>query len=294
MSKISPSLKALINASFAHPGPTAAPAAQIREAFVDIARDASRRQLGPRSWIVLSAAATFTLNSPDSLTILHDVASSPDRHIPHPSDPVQTAELIREVGLKCISFNGIPRSINCLNAFHASLPPALTARLATAPSRALSSPQSLAQVRERGARLWKSIYRPLDEKLYRKLARSHPDLPVHILDANYGPLLADPPRAATSEKKGGLASVGRLLTSVVAVASLRAQTGVGPQVLSHVYGLRKAVEDGSFRDDVPAEGDEAAEWLAGDKGSEWILRSVDRIVDVLGGGNFAAGRVAKL
>ncbi|VUC38147.1 unnamed protein product, partial [Clonostachys rosea] len=115
MSKISPSLKALINASFAHPGPTPAPAAQIREAFVDIARDASRRQLGPRSWIVLSAAATFTLNSPDSLTILHDVASSPD-HNPHP-DPVQTAELIREVGLKCISFNGIPRSINCLNAF---------------------------------------------------------------------------------------------------------------------------------------------------------------------------------
>ncbi|CAI6084036.1 unnamed protein product [Clonostachys chloroleuca] len=290
MSKISPSLKALINASFAHPGPTAAPAAQIREAFVDIARDASRRQLGPRSWIVLSAAATFTLNSPDSLTILHDVASSPGHHNPDPSDPVQTAELIREVGLKCISFNGIPRSINCLNAFHASLPASVTARLATAPSRALSSPESLPQVRQRGRDLWKSIYRPLDEKLYRKLARSHPDLPVHILDANYGPLLADPPRT----EKQGLASVGRLLTSVVAIASLRAQTGVGPQVLSHVYGLRKAVEDGSFREDVVAEGDEAAEWLAGDEGNEWILRSVDRIVDVLGGGNFAAGRVAKL
>ncbi|CAG9994070.1 unnamed protein product [Clonostachys byssicola] len=292
MSKISPSLKALINASFAHPGPTAAPAAQIREAFVDIARDASRRKLGPRSWIVLSAAATFTLNSPDSLTILHDVASSPGHHNPNPSDPVQTAELIREVGLKCISFNGIPRSINCLNAFHASLPSAVTSRLATAPSRALS-PESLPQVRQRGADLWKSIYRPLDEKLYRKLARSHPDLPVHILDANYGPLLADPPNRAEGEGKG-LARVGRLLTSVVAIASLRAQTGVGPQVLSHVYGLRKAVEDGSFREDVVAEGDEAAEWLAGDEGSEWILRSVDRIVDVLGGGNFAARRVAKL
>uniref|UniRef100_A0A8H7K856 Uncharacterized protein n=1 Tax=Bionectria ochroleuca TaxID=29856 RepID=A0A8H7K856_BIOOC len=87
MSKISPSLKALINASFAHPGPTAAPAAQIREAFVDIARDASRRQLGPRSWIVLSAAATFTLNSPDSLTILHDVASSPATTTPIPATP---------------------------------------------------------------------------------------------------------------------------------------------------------------------------------------------------------------
>jgi hypothetical protein len=35
---------------------------------------------------------------------------------------VQTAELMREVGLKCISFNGIPRVINCLGAFRASLP----------------------------------------------------------------------------------------------------------------------------------------------------------------------------
>ena len=36
--------------------------------------------------------------------------------------PAPAAELVREVGLKCISFNGIPRTINCLNAFRAALP----------------------------------------------------------------------------------------------------------------------------------------------------------------------------
>lgn len=86
------------------------------------------------------------------------------------------------------------------------------------------------------------------------------------------------------------------MTSLVAVASLRAQTGVGPQVLSHVFGLRKAVEDGTFRDDLEVQGagkeesesEEGVRWLAGDEGGEWLLKAVDRIVDGLGGSNFGA------
>jgi hypothetical protein len=103
---------------------------------------------------------------------------------------------------------------------------------------------------------------------------------VHILNSHYGPLLSDP------AERHGLAVTGRVLTSVIAIACLRAQTGVGPQVLSHVYGLRKAIEDGSYK----AEGEEpveGAEWLAGDEGSEWILKSVDLIAEELGGGSFA-------
>lgn len=87
------------------------------------------------------------------------------------------------------------------------------------------------------------------------------------------------------------AKVGRVLTSLVAISCLRAQTGVGPQVTSHVFGLRKAFEDGSHE----AEGEERVEggqWLAGDEGSEWVLGCVDRIVEVLGEGRgttFAPG-----
>lgn len=197
---------------------------------------------------------------------------------------------MRDVGLKCISFNGIPRTINCLNAFRAALPPALAAGLSVTPERALT-PLNLDATLARGRRLFDSVYAPLTDKLIDRLARAHPDLPVHILASHYAPLLADPPLPPPSPAAEAVAAArtGRLLTSAVAVACLRAQTGVGPQLLSHVYGLRKAVEDGSWRPDwVGERRDEADEedlvrWLAGDEGSEWILRSVDSIVEALGG-----------
>ncbi|KAK1763059.1 Dol-P-Man:Man(5)GlcNAc(2)-PP-Dol alpha-1,3-mannosyltransferase 2 [Phialemonium atrogriseum] len=282
MSKLSPSLKALINASFSRPGPRPAPR-HIADVYQSIARDASQKNLGVRSWLVIAAAATFTLNSPDSLPALHRVASA--AHGAKGGD-VRTAEFIREIGLKCISFNGIPRTINCLNAFHASLSPDVASALSTSPSRTPTA-QNLGDITSRGRSLWDSIYAPFETKLYEKLAQSHPDLPVHILNSHYGPLLADPPAA----ERGSLAGIGRVLTSVVAISCLRAQTGVGPQVLSHVFGLRKAVEDGTYRGDREVEDVKAAEWLATDSGSEWILNTVDRVVEAIGGSSFAPGRV---
>ena len=156
----------------------------------------------------------------------------------------------------------------------------MSSQLATGATRAPTQ-ANLAAITARGRALWDSVYAPFETKLVAKLAASHPDLPVHILHSHYGPLLSDP-----EERGSGLARTGRVLTSVIAVACLRSQTGVGPQVLSHVFGLRKGIEDGSYR----AEGEEVvegAEWLAGDEGSEWILRSVDAIAEALGGSNFA-------
>ncbi|KJZ77729.1 hypothetical protein HIM_02906 [Hirsutella minnesotensis 3608] len=292
MSKLSSSLKVLINAPSARPGPVAAPHG-MQDVYERIASDAARKRIGMRPWLAISTAATFTLNSPDSLSILHSVASAGTST----AAAAQTAELMREVGLKCISFNGIPRTINCLNAFHAALPPTAAAAMLTTPTRALS-PQSIDASDARGRRLFNSVYAPLTDKLCEKLARAHPDLPVHILGSHYGPLLADPPAAVPGSPKAEAevaSRTGRLLTSAVAVACLRAQTGVGPQVLSHVYGLRKAYEDGSWKEgwvsegQVEGEGEEAARWLASDEGGEWILRTVDSIVEALGGSNFANG-----
>lgn len=222
----------------------------------------------------------MTMNSPESLAALYHLAASTS------TNHVETAELMREVGLKCISFNGIPRTINCLNAFKASLPDSVSAQLSRTPTRT-PTPENITAISERGRNLWDSIYRPFEQKLYDKLADSHPDLPVHILNSHYGALLSDPIRHTG-------AAAGRVLTSVVAVSCLRAQTGVGPQVTSHVFGLRKALEDGSWASDV--EGEEGARWLASDEGNEWILSSVDAIVEAISqgsGSNFAPGR-AKL
>jgi hypothetical protein len=295
MSKLSPSLKALINAPFARPGlcPAPNPASKLRDVYASIASEAAQRHVGPQPWIALSAAATFTLNSPDSLTILYDLASSADGDS-STSIPVSAVELIREVGLKCIAFNGIPRTINCLTAFHGSLPPQVRDGLRTAPRRTVT-PENLTSVQKRGRQLWDSVYAPLDRRLLDKLARAHPDLPVHILGSHYGPLLADPPSGegeSLSDEKSvpGGGKVGRVLTSIVAIACLRAQTGVAPQVISHVLGLRKSLQDGTWEDDRRAVTSEGIQWLASDEGSEWILRSVDRIAEALGGGDFAPAR----
>ena len=226
----------------------------------------------------------MTMNSPESLTALHALATSEKSH----KQAVHVTEAMREVGLKCISFNGIPRTINVLGAFRASLPESIISALSKTSTRVPTS-NSLAGVTSRGRGLWDSIYAPFESKLVGKLEESHPDLPVHILNSHYGPLLADFPG-------GKPAKIGRVLTSIVAISCLRAQTGVGPQVVSHVFGLRKALEDGTWK----AEGEEVvegADGLVSDDGNMWILDCVDRIVEAIGEGRgttFAPGFRAKL
>lgn len=166
----------------------------------------------------------------------------------------------------------------------------MSSRLSSKPSRKPTE-QNLVDIQTRGQKLWDSIYAPYEAKLYDKLALAHPDLPVHILNCHYASLLSDPP----SSERGTLGSVGRVLTSMVAISCLRAQTGVAPQVLSHVFGLRKAFEFGTYKRDSPSEDPQAVEWLASDEGNEWILKSVDGIVEAIGGTSFApAGRESKL
>jgi hypothetical protein len=285
MSKLSGALKALINASHARPGTVPAPK-QIAVVYDEIATDAISRNVGIPAWLTLGTAATMTMNSPESLLELHRVATARSGS----TQKVYVAELMREVGLKCISFNGIPRTINCLGAFYAGLPPEISSALSKSPTRVVNE-SNINSTLQRGASLWKSIYHPFDEKLTDKLAQSHPDLPVYIHEAHYSALLSDPPKQSPD-----LPRIGRVLTSMVAIACLRTQTGVGPQVLSHIFGLRKAYEDGSFR----SEGEqniEGGKWLASDDGGIWMLESVDRIVSAIGQGmgtTFAPGLRSKL
>ncbi|KAE8444184.1 hypothetical protein EG329_000781 [Mollisiaceae sp. DMI_Dod_QoI] len=281
MSKLSASLKALIAAPYARPN-TLPASPHVRSVYEALRTEAQGKNVGVPAWLSLSTAATMTMNSPEGLKQLYEIATDKSKD---KEQSVQTAELMREVGLKCIGFNGVPRTINCLGAFRSSLPSPIVSSLSTTPTRK-SSPQNINDILNRGQALWSSIYRPFDEKLFSKLADSHPDLPVFIVNHEYGALFSDPPSAHKPGTK-----VGRVLTSIIAVACLRAQTGVGPQVTSHVFGLRKAFEDGSWK----AEGEEeveGGEWLAGEEGNQWLLQAVDRIVEALGegrGSSFAPG-----
>jgi hypothetical protein len=58
MSSLSPSLKALINAPHARPGPLHIAAPRLRAVLVSIAREASSHHLSPRPWIALSVHNT--------------------------------------------------------------------------------------------------------------------------------------------------------------------------------------------------------------------------------------------
>ena len=237
---------------------------------------------------LLQTAATMTLNSPESLLQLYGLANSDvvDKTSNH---SVYTAELMREVGLKCIGFNGVPRTINCLNAFRDGLPSSVQEALNERKPRRRLNTSNIDSTLSRGQWLWNSVYHPFTDKLTAKLASSHPDLPVHIIESEYGSLFSDP-----TDHDQDPAKIGRVLTSVVAVACLRAQTGVGPQVVSHVFGLRKAFEDGSAAKETSIEG---GEYLASDEGSIWLLECTDKIVEAISGKEattFAPGYKAKL
>lgn len=140
--------------------------------------------------------------------------------------------------------------------------------------------------------MWDDIYQPLTNKLTAKLAQSHPDMPVFIIEGEYGALFANPPADIDLNLRP---NVGRVLTSIMAISVLRSQSGVGPQVVSHVFGLRKAFDNGSAnaQGEVPVEG---GEWIASNEGSVWLLEQIDAIVSAIGGAqgsSFAPGFESK-
>ena len=102
MSKLSPTLKSLINAAHSRPGPVPAPP-RIQAVYNKIEEEATARRLGRPSWLGISTAATMTMNSPDSMAALYSAASKSKPE----SEGVAIAEFMREIGLKCIGFNGV-------------------------------------------------------------------------------------------------------------------------------------------------------------------------------------------
>lgn len=78
---------------------------------------------------ISQTAATMTVNSPASLTLLHSLASH------NAASSVQNAAFMREVGLKTISFNGIPRALNQLVHLRATIPTETAEQLPTTPTR---------------------------------------------------------------------------------------------------------------------------------------------------------------
>ena len=70
------------------------------------------------------------------------------------------------------------------------------------------------------------------------------------------------------------------------MATLRAEGGVGPQLTSHTFGLLRArYLEGKSEEDT---------WLSSDEGTEWVIRTVDEILDGLYSEPWEAGAQTKL
>ena len=115
-----------------------------------------------------------------------------------------------------------------------------------------------------------------------RLTRALPFFLVAFIIQCYGSVLAPLPGGTklfsdtSSLEDPDQGNLSRALGSVVGIASLRAEGGVGPQLISHTFGLLKAR-------DVEHQNEEDR-WLSSDEGTEWIIRTVDDVLDGVSGG----------
>ena len=98
--------------------------------------------------------------------------------------------------------------------------------------------------------------------------------PSAFIIQSYGTVLSPWPPGDPAHESGNL---NRTLTSVVGTACLRTEGGVGPQLVSHVYGLLKSHGDG-YNGEPATEGDR---WLSSEEGTEWVIKTVDELCDVV-------------
>jgi len=255
--------------------------ASVSQHFQSLQAEAKQKGIGWGEWVSIATATLFTLNNPGSLQALHrHAAGDKGTDLEHRTN---VALLMRETGLKCIGFIGIPKVINNLAALRKAVEEdeELVKSLPTEPRRQIKSDR-LDLVHKAAYSLWDDIYTPHSEKLLKILGTSHPDLPVFIVESEYGPLFSSPasfalPSEPESAKKEPSWDVNRLRTSLVAISALRAQGGVGPQVTSHVWGLLKA-KDSIQPQDANKKG---LEWLTTEEGALWVVRTVDGVSTIV-------------
>ncbi|KZV69152.1 hypothetical protein PENSPDRAFT_686639 [Peniophora sp. CONT] len=264
--KLSPAIKRLLATrnpnSF--PGPSRAPLTAVLQRT----RADAQKRGAEDGWLVLAACALLTSNVPPAFAHLYRVATRP-QDAPKPADlatRVRTAALIREAALKSTIFVGVPRVILSLAAFHSALEDDVHPEL-----RAEAHPDRLPSedLTARGQALWQNIYAPHDVKLAAKLGSYHPDFIAFIIES-YGAVLSPLP-PTTSNAQGNLS---RALGSVVGISCLRAESRVGPQLISHVFGLLKAR---TWPGVLSAED----KWLGSDEGTQWVIETTDAILDVV-------------
>ncbi|KAJ7904366.1 hypothetical protein B0H14DRAFT_3103201 [Mycena olivaceomarginata] len=255
----------------------APPVSKLHAVLTSSYRSAKERN-AETAWLVLTACSLTTANRPSTMAQLYRFVRKPDGDSATAGDAdsrsssgsiaasrtlaeaVNRAALIREAVLKSVIFIGVPRVILSFAAFNEALDPDVRAALRSKSRRDATS-ENISTTVDRGKALWRSIYAPHAEKLHDKLGSYHPDF-ISFIIQSYGAVLSPMPGETKSfSDTSGLAdrdqgNISRAMGSVVGIACLRAEERV---VLSSskTRGSRLM------------------------KGTEWVIRTVDDIVDVV-------------
>ncbi|KAG7097151.1 hypothetical protein E1B28_004529 [Marasmius oreades] len=272
------SIKQLLTLRNPHPLPSPS-LTQLRRVLTKTFLDARSRK-AETGWLVLTACAILTANRPPAFGELYRFATRSDIQDIKSTrttlfEAVNRAAIIRESALKSTIFVGVPRVILSLAALNEALDDDVRTALRKQ-SRRISTPDNIESTLARGQALWESIYTPHAQKLHDKLGSYHPDFISFIIES-YGAVLSPLPGKekafadASSTDDLDQGNLSRALGSVVGIACLRAEERVAPQLTSHVFGLLKAryTENQSEED----------AWLASDEGTEWVVRTVDVVLD---------------
>ncbi|KAJ7507596.1 hypothetical protein B0H11DRAFT_2313698 [Mycena galericulata] len=278
-----PAIKHLL--TLRNPATLPAPPVPKLHAILTSSYRSARDRNAETAWLVLTACTLTTANRPSTMAQLYrfvkaDTGDADSRSIGASAtlaEAVNKAALIREAVLKSVIFVGVPRVILSFAAFNGALDADVRMALRSK-SRRDATPENIESTVERGKALWHSIYTPHAEKLHDKLGSYHPDF-ISFIIQSYGTVLSPMPGGlksssdATSIDDPDQGNLSRAMGSVVGIACLRAEERVVPQLTSHVFGLLKArYVEGKNEED---------EWLATDEGTEWVIRTVDDIVDVV-------------
>ncbi|KAH7887914.1 hypothetical protein F5I97DRAFT_922286 [Phlebopus sp. FC_14] len=245
------------------------PLDRLHGVFASTLNEAKRRN-AENGWLVLSTCTLLTTNRPSSVGHLYRFITRNEPSLVESRrsfmEAVNKAALMREAALKSVIFVGVPRTILSLTGLRDALEDDVYAALRKNSIRE-ANPQNIEATIQRGMGLWKSIYEPHAVKLYNKLGALHPDFISFIIQA-YGTVLSPLPRADLEQ-----GNLTRALGSVVGIATLRAEGRVGPQLTSHVFGLLKARYEENLNDED--------KYLSSDEGTEWVIRTVDEIIDAV-------------
>lgn len=254
-------------------------ASMLHDLFQRIERDSQAHSVGWGEWITISTATLFALNAPEVLRSMHKYVMHDGEKLRPLNERVDRACLMREVGLKTLGLVGTPKAINNLAALRASVDAdaELVQHLPNEPRRDLSA-DKLTRCFDAGSDLWNQIYSKQADKLREVLAHSHPDLGLYIVNYEYGPLFA--PASQYHGVSEPVWEVGRIRMSLVAVASLHAQGGVAPQVISHVYGLLRARPTAEHASPADRPG---LTFLTSEEGAEWVLETINELCRVVDG-----------